>query len=100
MPVSDQVVFFMGIQNPEHILVFQGLRYSGLKTFFTHRLAAAGINKDITFNSFRHTFTTLQLELKTDIYTVSKMFGHKAFKNTEIYAKIVDKTKRNAENYI
>lgn len=100
MPISDQAVFFMGNQNTEHTLVFQGLRYSRLKTFFTHWLAAAGINKNITFHSFRHTFATLQLELGTDIYTVSKMLGHKAFKNTEIYAKIVDKTKRIAADKI
>ncbi len=100
MPIFDQAVFFMGNQNPENTFVFQGLRYSRLKTFFRHWLAAASINKNITFHSFRHTFATLQLELGTDIYTVSKMLGHKAFKNTEIYAKIVDKTKRNAADKI
>lgn len=100
MPISDQAVYFMGDQNPDDTLVFPGLRYSRLKTFFTHWLAAAGIKKNITFHSFRHTFATLQLELGTDIYTVSKMLGHKAFKNTEIYAKIVDKTKRNAADKV
>lgn len=100
MPISDQAVFFMGDQNTDNILVFQGLRYSRLRTFFTHWLTAAGITKNITFHSFRHTFATLQLELGTDIYTVSKMLGHKAFKNTEIYAKIVDKTKRKAADKV
>jgi len=100
MPISDQAVFFMGDQNTDNVLVFQGLRYSRLRTFFTHWLTAAGITKNITFHSFLHTFATLQLELGTDIYTVSKMLGHKAFKNTEIYAKIVDKTKRNAADKI
>lgn len=100
MPISDQAVFFMGSQNIDNIFVFQGLRYSRLKTFFTHWLTAADIHKNITFHSFRHTFATLQLELGTDIYTVSKMLGHKAFKNTEIYAKIVDKTKRKAADKV
>ncbi|WP_316778522.1 site-specific integrase [Pedobacter antarcticus] len=100
MPISDQAVFFMGGQNTDNTFVFQGLRYSRLKTFFRHWLAAASISKNITFHSFRHTFATLQLELGTDIYTVSKMLGHKAFKNTEIYAKIVDKTKRTAADKI
>ncbi|MCX2452264.1 site-specific integrase [Pedobacter sp. PLR] len=100
MPISDQAVSMMGIQNTESILVFKGWRYSRLKTFFTHWLAGAGIKKNITFHSFRHTFATLQLELGTDIYTVSKMLGHKAFKNTEIYVKIVDKTKRNAADKV
>ncbi|WGQ09861.1 site-specific integrase [Pedobacter gandavensis] len=36
MPISDQAVSMMGIQNTESILVFKGLRYSRLKTFFTH----------------------------------------------------------------
>ena len=100
MPISDQAVFFMGDQNTDNVLVFQGLRYSRLRTFFTHWLTVAGITKNITFHSFRHTFATLQLELGTDIYTVSKMLGHKAFKNTEIYAKIVDKTKRKAADKV
>ena len=100
MPISDQAVSMMGIQNTENIFVFHGLRYSRMKTFFTHWLADAGIRKNITFHSFRHTFATLQLELGTDIYTVSKMLGHKAFKNTEIYAKIVDKTKRNSADKV
>ncbi|MOA61726.1 hypothetical protein D3C78_1869370 [compost metagenome] len=28
------------------------------------------------------------------------MLGHKVFKNTEIYAKVVDKTKRHAANKV
>ena len=60
----------------------------------------AGISKDITFHCFRHTFATLQLFNGTDIYTVSKMLGHKDLKTTQIYAKIVDDTKRKAADKI
>ncbi|MBB5634963.1 integrase [Pedobacter cryoconitis] len=100
LPISDQAVAFMGEQGEPDELVFLGLKYSKLRTFFMHCLRDAGIKKNITFHSFRHTFATIQLELGTDIYTVSKMLGHKAFKNTEIYAKIVDKTKRIAADRI
>ena len=63
-------------------------------------IGAAGITKNITFHCFRHTYATLQLFNGTDIYTVSKMLGHKDLKTTQIYAKIVDEAKRKAANKI
>jgi site-specific recombinase XerD len=63
-------------------------------------IGAAGITKNITFHCFRHTFATLQLFNGTDIYTVSKMLGHKDLKTTLIYVKIVDGVKRKASNSI
>ncbi|MBT8393448.1 MAG: site-specific integrase, partial [Bacteroidia bacterium] len=51
----------------------------------------AGIEKYITFHTSRHTFATLSLSSEIDIYTVSKLLGHKSVKMTEIYAKIINK---------
>jgi site-specific recombinase XerD len=42
----------------------------------------------------------LLLENGTDIYTVSKMLGHRELKTTQIYAKIVDSKKMEAANSI
>ena len=56
----------------------------------------AEINKKAFYHLSRHTFATLNLTSGNDIYTVSKLLGHKSLKTTEIYAKIVDEKKKQA----
>lgn len=60
----------------------------------------AGITKHITFHCGRHTFAVLQLSLGTEIYTVSKLLGHRELKTTQVYAQIMDAKKREAVNRI
>lgn len=56
----------------------------------------AGIDKEITFHCARHTFAVMMLDLGTDIYTVSKLLGHRELSTTQIYAKVLDKNKQAA----
>lgn len=59
----------------------------------------AGLTKHISFHTARHTFATLVLP-QSDIYTVSKLLGHKSIKTTQIYAEVLDESKRKAINAI
>jgi integrase len=56
----------------------------------------AGIKKNVTFHTSRHTFATLSLSQGVDLYTVSKLLGHRQIKTTQVYAKIVDEKLRAA----
>lgn len=56
----------------------------------------AGITKEITFHCARHTFAVMMIDLGTDIYTVSKLLGHRELSTTQIYAKVLDKNKQAA----
>ena len=56
----------------------------------------AGIGKKISFHNARHSFATLALTNGVDIYTVSKLLGHKSLETTEIYARVIDEKKRQA----
>lgn len=60
----------------------------------------AGIDKKITFHCARHTFATMMLDLGTDIYTVSKLLGHRELSTTQIYVKVLDKNKQAAVSRI
>jgi integrase len=91
MPISEQAYSLLSESKEPTDKVFEGLTYSAYENKHLYQwIGAAGITKDITFHCFRHTFATLQLSKGTDIYTVSKMLGHRELKTTQIYAKITE----------
>ena len=49
----------------------------------------AGIHKHLSFHSARHTCATMMLTLGVDLYTVSKLLGHRRVTTTQIYGNIV-----------
>lgn len=101
MPISDQAYQLCGERGDYDRLIFEGLQDpSWISRPVARWVEAAGITKHITFHCFRHTYATLQLTSGTDIYTVSKMLGHKKVTTTQIYAKIVDEKKEAAANAI
>jgi len=101
LDISNQAREILGKEDKPDQRVFKGLKYG---SYFNLELQKwcmkAGITKNITFHSARHTFATLQLTLGTDIYTVSKLLGHKHLKTTQVYSRVIDQKKIEAVNRI
>lgn len=70
---------------------------NGLRFIFTCPLFLA---QPITFHLARHTHATMMLTLGVDLYTVSKLLGHTNIQTTQIYAKLVDESKKKAIDLI
>jgi integrase len=101
LPISEQAYNLLGDRGKSTDKVFEGLQYSAYQNKLLQQwLADAGITKKFTFHGFRHTFACLQLAHGTDIYTISKMLGHRELKTTQIYAKIINRTTREAADKI
>lgn len=58
--------------------------------------ADAGLEKHITMHIARHSFATMLINNKVDIYTVSKLLGHSDVRTTSIYARLMDRTMEEA----
>lgn len=50
----------------------------------------------MAFHFIRHTFGTLTLNAGADLYTVSKLMGHKNLQTTQIYAELLNQTRDDA----
>ena len=81
--IPDKAVFFL----PSQPVVDKQLKKWG---------KLAGIEKPLSMHKARHSFATIALSSGIDIYTVSKLLGHKNLATTQIYAKVVDEKKRRA----
>lgn len=101
LDISNQALDYLEKRGLPDDRVFAGLKYSDWYNLELQRwMMKSGITKNITFHCARHTFAVLQLDMGTDIYTVSKLLGHADLKTTQVYAKIVDQKKREAVNKI
>jgi len=56
----------------------------------------AGITKNVSFHTARHTFATLTLSACEDLELVSKLLGHKSIKTTQRYAEVLLSNKMEA----
>lgn len=89
---SVVVCIFSTSQNAEISLIPNGLHF-----IFTYPQSLA---LAILLHTARHTHATMLLTLGVDLYTVSKLLGHTNIQTTQIYAKLVDESKKKAIDLI
>lgn len=98
LPISDEALKWLperGEANGSDF-IFPLTHEGTVNDTLQHWAKVAGITKYISFHVSRHTHATMMLTLGADLYTVSKLLGHKNIATTQIYAKIVDKKKEEA----
>jgi tyrosine type site-specific recombinase len=97
LDITQQAADLMGERGEPNAQVFSDIHSPTVtNTAIREWVLRAGIQKKITFHCGRHTFATMMLDLGTDIYTVSKLLGHRQLSTTQIYAKVMDKNKQRA----
>lgn len=97
-PISQEAYDYLPAKEKEG-RVFVGLKYSSESNVKIARwMMNAGIKKHITFHCARHSYATIMMTNKVDLYTISKLLGHRELKTTQIYVKVVDQLKIDAVN--
>jgi len=100
LDISAQAASLMGPRQLDEEPVFQLMHWSSVRRHLFEWAAIACISKHVTFHASRHTFAVMMLTIGTDIYTVSKLLGHRELSTTQVYAHVLDKAKRDAVDSI
>lgn len=100
IPLSQTALYILNTGNIFHLPDNKVFSLNNDRTKINRALVRwfkkAKVNKKAYYHLSRHTFATLNLTSGNDIYTTSKLLGHKSLKTTEIYAKIIDEKKKQA----
>jgi integrase/recombinase XerD len=93
----DELRIYVKRYRPDDWL-FQGgdgkghLTERSVQKVFDKARTAAGIKKDVSVHTLRHSFATHLLEGGTDLRYIQELLGHSSSKTTEIYTHVTEKS--------
>jgi len=93
VPLSNEALKWMPKKEDLNEPIFHLPTDSNIERNIRIWMKSLGIKKHLTFHCARHSYATMLLTLGADLFTTSKLLGHKNIETTQIYAKIVDQKK-------
>ena len=76
-------------ENGENGIIFPLVKKPDNVAKYVRRIKdKAGIEKDFTYHSSRHSAATLAITAGAELYSVSKILGHGSIASTQVYAKV------------
>lgn len=97
IPLNKNALQILEKQNKNQEYVFYLFdSNSSVNRTFRKLINKTSIKKNISFHSGRHTFATLLISSGANLFTVSKLLGHRDIKSTQVYAKVINEEKERA----
>lgn len=69
-----------------------------IQKVFVESVKKAGITKDVSVHTLRHSFATHLLESGVDIYHIQKLLGHSSIRTTSVYIHICSEDSLNIQS--
>lgn len=99
IPLSNNAEHILELQKDNTETIFKlSAHNNSVNRTLRKLIVRTNIKKNISFHSGRHTFATLLITAGVNIYTVSKLLGHKDIESTLVYAKVINEEKEKAIN--
>ncbi len=99
IPLNPNAQMILEKQKQNRVFVFKLSNHvPSINRTVKKMIKRTNIDKHVHFHCSRHTFATLLVSEGVDIFTISKLMGHRDIKSTMVYAKVMDEKKEKAVN--
>lgn len=100
--LTSELRFFVSAKGI-HDYVFESerggrLTERSLQQVFSKALARAGVRKEASFHSLRHSFATHLLEKGVNIRYVQELLGHSSIRTTQVYTQVTKPSIKNIQS--